>query len=84
MEESNSSSNTDDIVVESIVASDDHSVIVLDSAEKEMASEGDDDCVILEHNFNCLRIPPLILEERLPRCETWEEFNSWFSCTLRH
>ena len=79
MEESNDSTNTDDIIVESLVASDDHSVIVLDSAEKEIPSgagsgDDDDDCVILAHNFNCLRIPPLVVEDRLPRCDTWEEF----------
>ena len=79
MEDSNSSSNTDDIVLESLAVSGDHSVIVLDSAEQEAAaslggSAGDDDCVILEENFNCLRIPPLVVEERLPRCDTWEEF----------
>ena len=79
MEDSNSSSNTDDIVLESLAVSGEHSVIVLDSAEQEAAaslggSAGDDDCVILEENFNCLRIPPLVVEERLPRCDTWEEF----------
>ena len=57
MEDSNSSSNTDDIVLESLaVSGNDHSVIVLDSAEQEAAisvggSAGDDDCVILEENF---------------------------------
>ena len=75
MEENESSSDTDDIVLESLPVSDDASVIVLDSDEKEEgAGTDDDDCVVLEHNFNCLRIPPLEVEEKLPKCDTWEEF----------
>ena len=45
------------------------------SAEQEVGGSADDDCEeCVEENFNCLRIPPLLVEERLPRCDTWEEF----------
>ena len=79
MEEGKSSSDihSGDIVLESVAASgDNQSVVVLDSGDKGEGS-GDDDCVILGHNFNCLRIPPLVVEEVLPRCEKWEDFLCW-------
>ena len=67
MEEGKSSSDihSGDIVLESVAASgDNQSVVVLDSGDKGEGS-GDDDCVILGQNFNCLRIPPLVVEEVL-------------------
>ena len=79
MEEGKSSSDIDsgDIVLESVaVSGDNQSVLVLDSGDKGEGS-GDDDCVILGHNFNCLRIPPLVVEEVLPKCEKWEDFLCW-------
>ena len=45
------------------------------SAEQDMGGYGDDDCEeCVEENVTCLRIPPLLVEESLPRCDTWEEF----------
>ena len=80
MEEGKSSSDIDsgDIVLDESVAvsGDNQSVLVLDSGDKGEGS-GDDDCVILGHNFNCLRIPPLVVEEVLPKCEKWEDFLCW-------
>ena len=45
------------------------------SAEQDVGGSGNDNCEeCVEENFNCLRIPPFVVEERLPMCETWEEF----------